>query len=64
MTNKRRINLNIWPKTFNQNNITKDIILTIWSKETIKQKKSNLQKQYLVSFTIKKTCYIRYNSSN
>lgn len=28
----------IWPKSLNQNTDIEDIILTIWSKKTIKQK--------------------------
>ena len=36
ITNKKRLDLDIWPKATNKNINTKDIIFTIWYKETMK----------------------------
>lgn len=61
---KGRSSPDIWPETPHQDTGTKDIILTIWYKEAIKQIEINLQQHHFLTSNAKEARYINYTRSN
>lgn len=57
-------NLDIWPKTPNQGIGTKDMILRILSKKTMKRREINSQQQYPPSPIPKRACFSSFTSFN
>ena len=64
ITSEGRSGPDIWPETPNQASSTKDIILTAWSKDNIKQKEINSQQQHPLCLSPREACYTSYTSSN
>lgn len=64
MTDEGRMGPDIQSKTPNPGIGTEDMIFITWSKETLKQRQSNPQKQHTLSSTVKEVCYVSYNGLN
>lgn len=62
ITSKRRLYLDIWLKTLNQDIDIKDMILTKQYKKAIKQIEINSQHHYLLGLCTKEAYYASYIS--